>query len=204
MDGRRPASAVVAGRRRAGRRADAASRCCSGCSVRSRGRACTWVLIERTYRRDPRALTALMIAAFAGKMVFFGAYVAVMLRVVGAAAGAVRGRASRVTSSRLYLIEALYLRRLFAGSRGAITHRCCVQEVTSRSTRREAADGAAEKFDAGKTIIEHVSNSGLDHPLIHLPTHARHRLLGHQARADAVAGRGHRLRRRHVRRSGAT
>jgi len=25
-------------------------------------------------------------------------------------------------------------------------------------------------FDAGKTIIEHVSNSGLDHPLIHLPT----------------------------------
>ena len=34
----------------------------------------------------------------------------------------------------------------------------------------EAAHGAAEKFDAGKTIIEHVSNSGLDHPLIRLPT----------------------------------
>jgi F-type H+-transporting ATPase subunit a len=29
---------------------------------------------------------------------------------------------------------------------------------------------APEKFDAGKTIIEHVSNSGLDHPLFHLPT----------------------------------
>jgi F-type H+-transporting ATPase subunit a len=27
-----------------------------------------------------------------------------------------------------------------------------------------------EKFNAGKTIIEHVSNSGHDHPLIHLPT----------------------------------
>lgn len=26
------------------------------------------------------------------------------------------------------------------------------------------------KFDAGTTIIDHVSNSGLDHPLIHLPT----------------------------------
>src|SRR5687768_7186976 len=26
-----------------------------------------------------------------------------------------------------------------------------------------------ESFDAGKVIIEHVSNSGLDHPLIHLP-----------------------------------
>ena len=28
---------------------------------------------------------------------------------------------------------------------------------------------AAEKFNAGKVIIEHVSNSPLDHPLIHLP-----------------------------------
>ena len=27
-----------------------------------------------------------------------------------------------------------------------------------------------EKFDAGRIIIEHVSNSGHDHPLIHLPT----------------------------------
>jgi F-type H+-transporting ATPase subunit a len=33
----------------------------------------------------------------------------------------------------------------------------------------EAAHGAAEKYDAGKTIIEHVSNSSIDHPLIHLP-----------------------------------
>lgn len=32
------------------------------------------------------------------------------------------------------------------------------------------ADEAAEGFNAGRTIIEHVSNSGLDHPLIHLPT----------------------------------
>ena len=28
----------------------------------------------------------------------------------------------------------------------------------------------AEKFNAGEIIIEHVSNSALDHPLIHLPT----------------------------------
>ena len=34
----------------------------------------------------------------------------------------------------------------------------------------EAAHGAAEKFNAGRTIIEHVSNSSLEHPLIHLPT----------------------------------
>jgi F-type H+-transporting ATPase subunit a len=33
-----------------------------------------------------------------------------------------------------------------------------------------AAGEAAERFDAGKVIIEHVSNSSLEHPLIHLPT----------------------------------
>ena len=32
-----------------------------------------------------------------------------------------------------------------------------------------AAEPHAEKFDAGKVIIEHVSNSGYDHPLISLP-----------------------------------
>ncbi|MGH9373334.1 MAG: F0F1 ATP synthase subunit A [Vicinamibacterales bacterium] len=30
--------------------------------------------------------------------------------------------------------------------------------------------GHSESFDAGKVIIDHVSNSSLDHPLIHLPT----------------------------------
>src|SRR5687768_12154059 len=35
----------------------------------------------------------------------------------------------------------------------------------------EGEHGAAEgTFDAGRVIIEHVSNSPLDHPLIHLPT----------------------------------
>ena len=32
-----------------------------------------------------------------------------------------------------------------------------------------AAEGAAEGFNAGEVIIEHVSNSPIDHPLIHLP-----------------------------------
>jgi F-type H+-transporting ATPase subunit a len=35
---------------------------------------------------------------------------------------------------------------------------------------QEHAAEAGEKFNAGKTIIEHVSNSGLEHPLIKLPT----------------------------------
>ena len=35
--------------------------------------------------------------------------------------------------------------------------------------QEHAAAQAAEKFDAGKTIIEHVSNSSIEHPLVHLP-----------------------------------
>src|SRR5688572_29195353 len=34
----------------------------------------------------------------------------------------------------------------------------------------EPSGAEPEKFNAGQVIIEHVSNSGLDHPLIHLPT----------------------------------
>ena len=33
-----------------------------------------------------------------------------------------------------------------------------------------AASEAAGTFNAGEVIIEHVSNSSIDHPLIHLPT----------------------------------
>jgi hypothetical protein len=75
----------------------------------------TWVMTERTYRRRPERLTALMITAFGVKMVFFGAYVAVALMALS-----VRP-IPFVTSFigyfiGLYLIEALYLRRLFAGT----------------------------------------------------------------------------------------
>lgn len=72
----------------------------------------SWVLVERTFKQRPQALTAVMIAAFAFKVIFFGAYVAVMLRVLAlrpvpfvlSFAGSLAG---------LYLMEALYLRRLF-------------------------------------------------------------------------------------------
>ncbi len=36
--------------------------------------------------------------------------------------------------------------------------------------QEEAAEAVAEGFNAGEVIIEHVANTGLDHPLIHLPT----------------------------------
>ena len=35
--------------------------------------------------------------------------------------------------------------------------------------QEHATRAAGEKFNAGETIIEHVSNSPIDHPLIHLP-----------------------------------
>ena len=38
-----------------------------------------------------------------------------------------------------------------------------------QETVEHAAEHAPEKFKAGEVIIEHVSNSGPDHPLIHLP-----------------------------------
>ena len=45
---------------------------------------------------------------------------------------------------------------------------------TARGAAEAASHGAAhtapEGFNAGDVIIEHVANSGLDHPLIHLPT----------------------------------
>jgi F-type H+-transporting ATPase subunit a len=42
-----------------------------------------------------------------------------------------------------------------------------VQEAVQHGAA--AAEGHADKFDAGETIIHHVANSSLDEPLIHLP-----------------------------------
>jgi hypothetical protein len=74
----------------------------------------SWALAERTYTLQPERLTSLMIAAFAGKIVFFGAYVTVALKVL-----ALRPVPFMLSFTgyfiALYLMEALYLRRLFLG-----------------------------------------------------------------------------------------
>ena len=72
----------------------------------------TWELVARTYRRNRERLTGLMITAFAAKMVFFGAYVSVMLL------GLSLRPVPFVVSFTAYFIglhvtEALYLRQLF-------------------------------------------------------------------------------------------
>src|SRR6187200_225661 len=43
----------------------------------------TWVMTERVYRARPENLTSVMMAAFAGKLLFFGAYVAAAIAVFG-------------------------------------------------------------------------------------------------------------------------
>ena len=41
---------------------------------------------------------------------------------------------------------------------------------TETQAQEHAAEAATEGFNAGAVIIEHVANSPIDHPLIHLPT----------------------------------
>jgi hypothetical protein len=74
----------------------------------------SWVLIERTHRRTPERVTGLMVAGFAGKMVFFGVYVAAMLKGLGLQpVPFVVSFTSYFIA--LHLMEAFALRRLFAG-----------------------------------------------------------------------------------------
>ena len=74
----------------------------------------SWVLAARTYARNPQVLTSVLIAAFAVKVVFFGAYVVVMLKLL--LLRPVPFVASFVSYFvGLYLMEALYLRRMLPG-----------------------------------------------------------------------------------------
>jgi len=72
----------------------------------------TWKSIERIYRQRPERLTSWMMKAFAGKLVFFGAY-------VGLAIGVLRMQPVPFIVSfttcfiALHVIEALWMKRLF-------------------------------------------------------------------------------------------
>ena len=78
------------------------------------GAVATWVLVARTYAARPEWLTPLMVAAFGGKLVFFGAYVTVMLGVLS-----LRPLPFVVSFTTyfitLHVFEALCLQRLFRG-----------------------------------------------------------------------------------------
>ena len=72
----------------------------------------TWVLTERVYKANPERLTSVMISAFAGKLVFFGAYVGLAIGVLG-----MRPVPFAVSFAgyfiALHMIEAFWLKRLF-------------------------------------------------------------------------------------------
>jgi ACR3 family arsenite efflux pump ArsB len=73
----------------------------------------SWAAIARTHRRGPERVTGVLVAGFGIKLVLFGVYLALMLRVVG-----LRPVPFAVAFTSycigLYLIEALFLKRLFA------------------------------------------------------------------------------------------
>lgn len=75
----------------------------------------TWVLTERVHKANPSQVTAVMISAFAGKLVFFGAYVGLAIGVLG-----VRPVPFALSLTgyfiALHLIEAFWLKRLFVSS----------------------------------------------------------------------------------------
>jgi hypothetical protein len=72
----------------------------------------SWVVAEQVFRRRPEGLTAVMITAFAGKLVFFGAYVAAMLTLLSLRPGPFMASFTAYFVA-LHLTEALALRRLF-------------------------------------------------------------------------------------------
>lgn len=45
-----------------------------------------------------------------------------------------------------------------------------LQDTLATVQEQAAGHAEPEKFDAGRTILEHVSNSSADHPILHLPT----------------------------------
>ena len=79
----------------------------------------TWVVVVRGYRRDPKDVTNLTVAAFFGKLVFFAAYVAVAIKVFGLPVRSF-GISFVTWFIALYTVEAILLARLFReGLKGA-------------------------------------------------------------------------------------
>ncbi len=75
----------------------------------------SFVLMDRTFRRDPEGLTRLLVRAFACKLVAFGAYVVLAITVF--ALDAIAFVASfTVYFVALHLAEAVHLQRLFVAN----------------------------------------------------------------------------------------
>lgn len=75
----------------------------------------TWILVERAHTRAPARVSGVMITLFGAKMALYPAYVVAVVRLfeAGSAAFVVSFTCQMIL---LYVMEALYLRRLFAGA----------------------------------------------------------------------------------------
>lgn len=77
----------------------------------------SWLVTDVTFRRNPARVTTVMMTAFGVKMLFVGVYVAVAVRMT-----AIQPlpfiSSFTVYFIALYAIEALFLKRLFAGASG--------------------------------------------------------------------------------------
>ena len=76
----------------------------------------TWVLVQRTFQASPEQVTSVMLKSFAGKMLFFGVYVVMMLRGFALAATPFSVSFTAFFIA-VYAMEALFLQRLFVGTR---------------------------------------------------------------------------------------
>ena len=72
----------------------------------------TWVIVTRTYRINPVALTNVMVAAFGVKAVFFGVYCVAMVKLFGMDI-TVFGLSFAAFFIALYAVEAALFARLF-------------------------------------------------------------------------------------------
>jgi hypothetical protein len=72
----------------------------------------TWVLARRTFERAPGELTGVMTKTFGVKLVFFAAYVAVVVRGLGLSA-APFALSFAAFFIGVHVLEALFLQRLF-------------------------------------------------------------------------------------------
>jgi hypothetical protein len=77
----------------------------------------TWIATARAYRASPEALTRVMVLGLAVKALYFGVYVVVMLRGLDLRPVPFVGSFTGYFIA-LYGLEALFLKRLFAGGHG--------------------------------------------------------------------------------------
>lgn len=75
----------------------------------------TWIVTVRTHRRDPAALTGVMVKAFLAKVLFFAVYVVAMIKVAALPARSF-GLSFVAFFMALYAVEAVLFARLSRGS----------------------------------------------------------------------------------------